>query len=119
MARKLRIEYEGARYHVINRGNYLADVFETDGAKEAFEGCLYEACASNGVNVTVSHRFENHGGSGDVKRSGRRFGGSAGRLTDRARGGGAGGLVRRLDLVFHPVGRALDDEGLGLVEQPV
>jgi len=34
MARKLRIEYEGAMYHVINRGNYRADVFETDGAKE-------------------------------------------------------------------------------------
>jgi hypothetical protein len=39
--------------------------------------------ASNGVNVTVSHRFENHGGSGVVKRSGRRFGGSAGRLKER------------------------------------
>ena len=27
MARKLRLEYPGACYHVINRGNYRADVF--------------------------------------------------------------------------------------------
>ena len=27
MARKLRIQYEGALYHVINRGNYRWDVF--------------------------------------------------------------------------------------------
>ncbi len=45
MARKLRLEYEGAMYHVINRGNYRADVFATTGAKEAFERCLFEAVA--------------------------------------------------------------------------
>ena len=27
MARKLRLEYPGASYHVINRGNYRVDVF--------------------------------------------------------------------------------------------
>lgn len=43
MARKLRIEYEHALYHVISRGNYRADVFATEGAKEAFEKCLREA----------------------------------------------------------------------------
>lgn len=32
-------------YHVINRGNYRADIFGTEGAKEAFETCLFEACA--------------------------------------------------------------------------
>lgn len=31
-------------YHVINRGNYRAWVFEEDGAKTAFEKCLWEAC---------------------------------------------------------------------------
>ena len=36
MARKLRLEYEGAVYHVINRGNYRADIFRDDGAKQAF-----------------------------------------------------------------------------------
>ena len=29
IARKLRIEYEGALYHVLNRGNYRRDVFES------------------------------------------------------------------------------------------
>jgi hypothetical protein len=27
MARKLRLEFSGAVYHVINRGNYRVDVF--------------------------------------------------------------------------------------------
>ena len=45
MARKLRLEYEGAMYHVINRGNYRSDIFATVGAKAAFESCLFEACA--------------------------------------------------------------------------
>ena len=35
MARRLRIEYEGAMYHVINRGNYRGDVFRTEGALQA------------------------------------------------------------------------------------
>jgi hypothetical protein len=32
MARRLRLEYPGALYHVINRGNYRRDLFETVGA---------------------------------------------------------------------------------------
>ena len=44
MARKLRLEYAGATYHVINRGNYRQSVFEAKGAAEAFERCLGEAC---------------------------------------------------------------------------
>ena len=44
MARKLRLEYAGALYHVINRGNYRADVFKDEGARQAFMGCLFEAC---------------------------------------------------------------------------
>ncbi len=34
MARKLRLEYEGAMYHVINRGNYRADIFATTGNRK-------------------------------------------------------------------------------------
>jgi putative transposase len=44
MARKLRLEFPGACYHVINRGNYRADIFGTEGARAAFETCLFEAC---------------------------------------------------------------------------
>ena len=41
MARKLRLEFPGAIYHVLNRGNYRAFVFKTEGAKQAFEECLF------------------------------------------------------------------------------
>lgn len=43
MARKLRLEYAGACYHVINRGNYQRELFRGKGAAEAFVGCLLEA----------------------------------------------------------------------------
>jgi len=36
MPSKIRIEREGARYHVINRGNYRSDVFAARGAAESF-----------------------------------------------------------------------------------
>jgi hypothetical protein len=44
--RRLRIQYEGALYHVINRGNFRRDVFETAGAVKAFEDTLGETCAT-------------------------------------------------------------------------
>jgi len=43
MARRVRLQDAGNLYHVINRGNYRRDVFETEGAKEAFETTLAEA----------------------------------------------------------------------------
>jgi len=48
MARKLRLEYPGAIYHVINRGNYRAYVFKTEGARRAFEECVFAACERSG-----------------------------------------------------------------------
>ena len=60
MARKLRIEYEGARYHVINRGNYRADIFASDGARAAFETCLWEACEKTGWIVHAYVIMRNH-----------------------------------------------------------
>lgn len=42
MARKLRLEFPGACYHVINRGNYRRNVFAPKGAAEAFVRCLSE-----------------------------------------------------------------------------
>lgn len=44
MARKLRLEFSGACYHVINRGNYRRNLFADEGAAGAFERCLGEAC---------------------------------------------------------------------------
>ncbi len=48
MARKLRLEFPGAIYHVINRGNYRAYVFKTEGARQAFEECVFAACGRYG-----------------------------------------------------------------------
>jgi putative transposase len=60
MARKLRLEFPGACYHVINRGNYRADVFRTEGAKVAFEACLFQACAKSGWVLHAFVIMRNH-----------------------------------------------------------
>lgn len=44
MPRKPRVEFEGAVYHVISRGNYRADVFARETTKAAFLRCMDEAC---------------------------------------------------------------------------
>ena len=44
MPRKLRLEFSGACYHVLNRGNYRRDVFADGRAAESFQRCLLEAC---------------------------------------------------------------------------
>lgn len=43
MSRPLRVEFAGACYHVINRGNYRRTLFSDKGAAEAFERVLGEA----------------------------------------------------------------------------
>jgi len=60
MARKLRLEYGNALYHVINRGNYRADIFATEGAKLAFERCLFEACEKSGWMLHAFVIMRNH-----------------------------------------------------------
>ena len=45
MARRLRMQYPGAYYHVVNRGNYRRDLFESAGAARAFVEALEEASA--------------------------------------------------------------------------
>ena len=60
MARKLRLEFEGAVYHVINRGNYRSALFRDDGAKLAFLACLDEACEKAGWEVHTWCVMSNH-----------------------------------------------------------
>ncbi|MGJ8654650.1 MAG: transposase [Opitutaceae bacterium] len=48
MPRSLRIEKENGVYHIINRGNYRQDLFINEGAHQAFEECLFEACVKCG-----------------------------------------------------------------------
>ena len=60
MARKLRVEAEGGIYHVLNRGNYRADIFQSDGTKAAFLKCLGEACDKTGWRVHAWCLMSNH-----------------------------------------------------------
>jgi REP element-mobilizing transposase RayT len=60
MARKPRIEFAGAIYHVLNRGNYRSDLFETAGAAQAFLTCLGEACERMGWRVHAYCLMRNH-----------------------------------------------------------
>jgi len=45
MARKLRIEYPGAIYHLMNRGDRREEIFHDDRDRELFVATLAEACA--------------------------------------------------------------------------
>ena len=45
MSRKLRIEYPGAMYHVMNRGDQREDIFRDDQDRQKFLSTLGEACA--------------------------------------------------------------------------
>lgn len=60
MARKPRIEYEGAVYHVISRGNYRADVFAQETTRAAFLKCLNDAAAKAGWVVHAWCVMSNH-----------------------------------------------------------
>lgn len=60
MPRKLRIEYEGAVYHVISRGNYRADVFGKESTRAAFLKCLDEAATKAGWVVHAWCVMSNH-----------------------------------------------------------
>ena len=60
MARKLRLEFSDACYHVINRGNYRRDVFAEKGAAESFERCLFETCEAFGWRLHAFVTMRNH-----------------------------------------------------------
>jgi REP element-mobilizing transposase RayT len=60
MARSLRVEYPGAVYHVLNRGNYRKPVFETPEARDAFEACLFGACDRYGWRLYAYCTLSNH-----------------------------------------------------------
>jgi len=60
MPRKLRIQYPGAIYHVINRGNYKSDVFGEPGAAQAFVATLEEAVDRYGWRLGAYVVMRNH-----------------------------------------------------------
>ena len=60
MARRLRIQFPGARYHVINRGNLRHDIFATAGARRSFAGVTGEACGKFGWRMHAYIVMRNH-----------------------------------------------------------
>lgn len=60
MGRPLRIEFAGAVYHVINRGNYRRNLFNGAGAAEAFTRTLGEAAEQFGWRVHAYVVMSNH-----------------------------------------------------------
>lgn len=60
MARKLRIQYPGAMYHVINRGNYRRDLFVNAGEAKAFLETVREANERMGWRVHAYVLMRNH-----------------------------------------------------------
>ena len=60
MARRLRLQFPGALYHVINRGNYRRDVFDSAGAANAFLLALDDACRRFGWRIHAYAIMRNH-----------------------------------------------------------
>ena len=60
MARRPRIEFAGAIYHVLNRGNYRADLFDSAGAAQAFVDCLFQTCERMGWRLHAYCLMRNH-----------------------------------------------------------
>jgi putative transposase len=60
MPRSARIEYPGALYHVINRGNYRQDLFAVHRTAEAFERALFEAAERFGWKLHAYIVMSNH-----------------------------------------------------------
>ena len=58
--RKLRIQYSGAMYHVMNRGDQREAIFRDDGDRETFLATLGEACAKTEWQVHAYCLMSNH-----------------------------------------------------------
>ena len=60
MARKLRVEYSGAIYHIMNRGDRGESIFLDDADRDRFVLTLAEACAKTGWQVLAYVLMPNH-----------------------------------------------------------
>ncbi|PYI84264.1 MAG: hypothetical protein DME26_13555 [Verrucomicrobia bacterium] len=60
MARKLRVQYEGAIYHVMNRGDRQGPVFRDEDDRELFLRTLAEACSKTDWQVRAYCLMSNH-----------------------------------------------------------
>ena len=60
MPRKLRIEYEGAIYHVMNRGNRREPIFRDDADRKHFLETLAKCCTKTDWQVHALCLMDNH-----------------------------------------------------------
>jgi putative transposase len=60
VARKLRIEYAGAIYHVMNRGDRREPIFQDDADRHRFVETLGEACVRSGWQAHAYCLMSNH-----------------------------------------------------------
>ena len=60
MARQLRVEYPGAIYHVMNRGDRREAIFQDDQDRADFLAALAEVCGKTGWEVHALCLMGNH-----------------------------------------------------------
>ncbi len=60
MPRKLRVEYPGAMYHVMSRGDRREDIYLDDVDRQDFLKTLAEACQKTGWQVDAYCLMRNH-----------------------------------------------------------
>jgi REP element-mobilizing transposase RayT len=60
MGRKLRVQYPGAIYHVMNRGDRREPIYHDDLDRQRFLATLAEACAKTGWQVHAWGLMGNH-----------------------------------------------------------
>lgn len=60
MARKIRVEFEGATYHVMCRGDRREDIFEDDADRVRFLETLAEVCQRTGWKIHAYVLMRNH-----------------------------------------------------------
>ena len=60
MARKIRVEYPGAVYHVMNRGDRREAIFKDDKDRQMFLSTVAEACGKTGWQVQALCLMDNH-----------------------------------------------------------
>ena len=60
MPRQLRVEYPGAMYHVMSRGDRREDIFLNDVDRQDFIKTLAEACKKTGWEVHAYCLMRNH-----------------------------------------------------------
>src|SRR3954469_14963737 len=60
MPRKIRVQYPGAIYHVMSRGDRREDIFYHDIDRQDFLKTLAEACQKTGFQVQAGCLMRNH-----------------------------------------------------------